>query len=363
VDSKEAKLILQEVHEGTYKTHMNGHSMARKILRAGYFWMTMENDYCLHVRKCHKCQVYADNIHVSPTTLNVLSTPWPFSMWGIDVIGAIEPKASNGHRFILVAIDYFTKWVEAASYANVTRKVVTKFIRKELICRYGIPERIITGNATNLNNHMMSELCEEFKIKHHNSSLYQPKMNGEVEAANKNIKKIIQKMVVTYKDWHEMLPFALHGYRTSVRTSTGATPFSLVYGMETVLPFEVEIPSLGVLMETKLEEAEWVQARYDQLSFIDEKRLAAVSHGQLYQKRMKKAFDKKVHPRMFCEGDLVVKKIISVQKYHRGKWMPNYESPYVVKKAFSGGALILTKMDGEELPLPVNSNTVKKFYA
>ena len=109
VDAKEAELILQEVHEGTFGTHMNGHSMARKILRARYFWMTMENDCCKLVRKCQKCQVYADNINVSPTTLNVLSTPWPFSMWGIDVIGAIEPKASNGHRFILVAIDYFTK--------------------------------------------------------------------------------------------------------------------------------------------------------------------------------------------------------------------------------------------------------------
>jgi len=358
VDAKEAELILQEIHEGTFGTHMNGHSMARKILRAGYFWMTMENDCCKHVRKCQKCQIYADNINVSPTALNVLSAPWPFSMWGIDVIGAIEPKASNGHRFILVAIDYFTKWVKATSYSNVTRKVVTKFIRKELIYRYGIPERIITDNATNLNNQMMNELCEEFKIKHHNSSPYRPKMNGAVEAANKNIKKIIQKMVVTYKDWHEMLPFALHGYRTSVRTSTGATPFSLVYGMEAVLPFEVEIPSRRVLMETKLEEAEWVKARYDQLNLIEEKRLAAVCHGQLYQKRMKKAFDKKVRPREFHEADLLVKKIISVQKDHRGKWMPNYEGPYVVKKAFSGGALILTRMDGEELPLPVNSDTV-----
>jgi len=169
-------------------------------------------------------------------------------------------------------------------------------------------------------------------------------------------------MVVTYKDWLEMLPFALHGYRTSVRTSIGATPFSLVYGMEVVLPFEVEIPSLRVLMETKLEEDEWVKARYDQLGFIEEKRLAAVCHGQLYQKRMKKAFDKKVPPREFHEGDLVVKKIISVQKDHRDKWMPNYEGSYVVKKAFSGGALILIRVDGEELPLPVNSDTVK-FYA
>ena len=159
-----------------------------------------------------------------------------------------------------------------------------------------------------------------------------------------------------------MLPFGLNGYLTSVRTSTGATPFSLVYGMEVVLPFEVKIPSLRVLMETKLEEVEWVQARYDQLNLIDEKRLAVVCHGQLYQNRMKKAFDKKVRPWEFHEGDLVVKKIIYVQKDHRGKWMPNYEGPYVVKKVFLGGALILTRMDGEELPLPVNS-AVKKFYA
>ena len=85
-------------------------------------------------------------------------------------------------------------------------------------------------------------MCTEFKIEHNNSSPYRPKMIGAVEAANKNIKKIIQKMGVNYKDWHEMLPFALHGYRTSVRTSTGATPFSLVYDMEVVLPIEVAIP-------------------------------------------------------------------------------------------------------------------------
>jgi len=300
---------------------------------------------------------------MAPITLNVMSTPWPFSMWGIDFIGAIEPKASNGHCFIRVTIDYFTKWVEAASYASMTRKVVTKFIKREWICRYGLPSKIITDNATNLNNQMMVELCEGFKIQHHNSSPNLPKINGAVETANKNIKKIVQKMVVTYKNWHEMLPFSLHGYRTSERTSTGATPYSLVYGMEAVLPFEVEISSLRVLMEIQLEEAKWVQARFDQLNLIEEKRLATVCHGQLYQRRMKKAFDKRVRPREFHEGKLVLKKILPIQKYHRGKWTPNYGGPYVVKKAFSGGALILTRMDGEELPLPINSDAVKIFYA
>jgi len=142
------------------------------------------------------------------------------------MIGKIEPKALNGHRFVLVAIDYFIQWVEAASYANMTKQVVVKFIKNQIICRYGVPSRIITHNGTYLNNKMMKDLCDDFKIEDHNSSPYRPQMNGAIEARNKNIKKILQKMVVTYRDWHEMLLFALHGYRTSVRTSTGATPFS-----------------------------------------------------------------------------------------------------------------------------------------
>ena len=88
-------------------------------------------------------------------------------------------------------------------------------------------------------------------------------MNGAVKATNKNVKKIVTKMTDTYKDWHEKLLFALHAYWTLVKTSTRVTPFSLVYGMEVVLPIEVEILSLRVLMEAKLEEAEWVQARYE----------------------------------------------------------------------------------------------------
>ena len=113
---------------------------------------------------CHKCQVYADRIHVPPTPLNVMTSPWPFAMWGIDMIGRIESSASNGHRFILVAIDYFTKWVEAASYKNVTKQVVTRFIKREIICRYGTPNKIITDNGSNLNTKIMKEMCEEFKI-------------------------------------------------------------------------------------------------------------------------------------------------------------------------------------------------------
>ena len=124
-------------------------------------------------------------------------------------------------------------------------------------------------------------------------------MNGAVKATNKNVKKIIAKTKETYKDWHGKLPFVLHAYQTGVRTSTGATPSLLVYRMEVVLPIEVEIPSLWVLREVKLKEAEWVQAQYEQLNLIEEKKMKAICHGQLYQKRMMRAHDKKIQPRQF----------------------------------------------------------------
>ena len=126
-----------------------------------------------------------------------------------------------------------------------------------------VSEIIISDNGFNLNNDMVIEVCTQFKIKHHNSVPYRPKINGMVEAANKNVKKIIAKATKTYRDWHEKLPFALHAYRIGVRTSIGETPYSLVYGMKAVLPIEVEISSLRVLREVELEEVEWVQAQYE----------------------------------------------------------------------------------------------------
>ena len=168
---------------------------------------------------------------------------------------------------------------------------------------------------------------------------------------------------MTVKDWHEMLPFTLHGYRTTMRMSTGATPYSLVYDLEVVLPIEVQIPSLRIMKDAGLNEDDWIQTRLDQLNLIDKNRLTTVCHGQMYQKRMIKAFNKKVRRQVYQVGDLVIKRIILPQGDPRGKWTPTYEGPFVVKNIFSGGAMILTTMDGDDLPHPVNANIVKIYYA
>ncbi|XP_055824426.1 uncharacterized protein LOC129892945 [Solanum dulcamara] len=211
VDAMEVTRLLEEIHAGICGPHMNGFTLAKKILRAGYFCMTMERD---------------------------------------------KPPASNEHRFILVAINYFTKWVKASTYKAVTKKVVEDFVRDNIVCRFGILESFIPDNAANLNSDLMKEICERFKIAHQNSTTYRPQMNGAVEVANKNIKKILRKIVDSHKQWHEKLPYALHGYRTTIRTSTRETPYMLVYGSEAIIHAEVEIASLRIIQEVGLDDTE-----------------------------------------------------------------------------------------------------------
>ncbi|XP_070025247.1 uncharacterized protein [Nicotiana sylvestris] len=138
------------------------------------------------------------------------------------------------------------KILRAASYRAVIKKVVVDFVRDGIVCRFGIPESIITDNGSNLNSDLMKAMCDTFRIRHRNSIAYRPQMNGAV-AANKNIKKILRKMIEKHKQWHEKLSFALLGYHTTVRISTRATPYMLVYGTEAVIPAEVEIPSLRII--------------------------------------------------------------------------------------------------------------------
>ncbi|XP_015060108.1 uncharacterized protein K02A2.6-like [Solanum pennellii] len=157
------------------------------------------------------------------------------------------------------------------TFKAVTKKAVVDFVHSNIICRFGIPRAIITDNAANLNSNLMKEVCEQFKIVHHNSTPYRPKANGAVEAANKNIKKILRRMVQGTRQWHEKLPFALLGYRTIVRTSIGATPYLLVYGTEAVIPTKVEIPFLRIIVEAEIQDTKWVKTRIEQLPLIDEK--------------------------------------------------------------------------------------------
>ncbi|XP_058189230.1 uncharacterized protein LOC131306819 [Rhododendron vialii] len=266
VNGVEATKIMEEIHEGVCGPHMSGVMLARKILRQGYFWSTMESQCIDYVRRCHKCQIHANLQHLFLSTLYGMTSLWPFSVWGINLIGMVQSSASNGHKFIPVAIDYFTKWVEAESYKTLTT----------------------------------------VQIQIHHSTVYRPQMNGAVKAANKNVEVIIKKTAESARDWHEQLPLALWGYRMSIRTSIGAVLPSLVYGMEAVLPIELEVPSLRVMAECG------------------------------YQRRIARAFNKKVKSRDLIEGDMVTKKIRAPVFDPCGKFRPKRSRPYIIKTILSG---------------------------
>ncbi|KAL6319909.1 hypothetical protein AAG906_036983 [Vitis piasezkii] len=180
------------------------------------------------------------------------------ALWGIKIIGKISSKSFNGHEFILVAIDYFTKWVEAASYARLTSFGVASFIISHIICRYGVPHRLISDRGVHFRVDV-DTLLLRYGIQHHRLSVYRSQTNRAVEATNKNIKRILQRMIETCGDCLEKLLFALWAYRSSFHTSTGATPYSLVYGMGAVLPIEIEMGSLRVALEQQISEADWAQ--------------------------------------------------------------------------------------------------------
>ena len=130
--------------------------------------------------------------------------------------------------------------MEATSYAKLNAAKVATFIRSHIICRYGVPHELILDRGVHFRGEV-DTLLQRYGIQHHRSSAYRPQTNGAVEATNKNIKRILRKMIETSRDWSENLPFALWAYHTSFRTSIGATPYSIVYGMEAVLLVEIEM--------------------------------------------------------------------------------------------------------------------------
>lgn len=201
--------------------------------------------------------------------------------------------------------------MEAALFVKLTKAQVAHFIKQNITCRYDLsPSKWIMLETATM---IWWTLCMPLKIHHQNSTPYRTKMNGVVEATNKSIKKLLQKMIETYQDYIK-LPFALFAYRTSIWSSSEGTPCSLFYGIEAVLLIEIKIPSLWILMETSLEEAKRVRNRFEQLNFIKEKRMTDLCHGQYYRKRIARAYDKKIKPRTFEKGDLVLTRFIYCDK-------------------------------------------------
>ena len=225
---------------------------------------------------------------------------------------------------------------------------------------------MISDNGTSFKNRQIEKMCAKFKIKHHFSTGYNPAANGQAEAFNKVLCKLLKKMVSQNKrHWHEKLLESLWAYRTTTRTPTKMTPYSLVYGGEAVLPLEVQIASLRVAIQEELNEDESAKLRLRELDILEEKCLRALQNLEAYQARMSRAFDKRVRRRSFKEGDLVLAVIRPMNITHRmqSKFEPKWEGPYIVKDVYSSGAYRIISPNGKYCPPPVNGKFLKRYYA
>jgi hypothetical protein len=198
--------------------------------------------------------------------MNSIVKSWPFRGWGLDFIGEIHPGSSKGHRFILVATDYFTKWAEAVPLRNMTHWEVISFVQEHIIYRFGIPQTLTTDQGSSFMSHQFREFTESMKIKLLNSSPYYVQANGQAKASNKVLIKIIKKRIKDNpRRWHENLSEALWAHRTSRHGATKVTPFELVYGQEAVLAVEVILQNLRITRQDYLPAKEYTELVMDKV--------------------------------------------------------------------------------------------------
>nr|KYP33867.1 Gypsy retrotransposon integrase-like protein 1 [Cajanus cajan] len=143
---EQAHYVLREIHEGVCGTHSGSRTLATKVVRAGYYWPTLAVDCTKFVQQCKPCQQHGPLTHNPPEELHSITTPWPFSVWGLDILGPFPPVKGQV-KFLIVAVDRFTKWIEAEAVATIMANNVQKFFWKNVVTRFGIPYALITDNG------------------------------------------------------------------------------------------------------------------------------------------------------------------------------------------------------------------------
>ncbi|KAH9750796.1 Ribonuclease H [Citrus sinensis] len=360
LDEDDADYVLREVHEGICGNHSGGRSLAHKVLRQGYFWPTMHQDAQEKTRSCVSCQSFASFSNQPPEKLTSMASPWPFAQWGIDLIGPL-PKGRGAATHAIVAIDYFTKWIEVEALSKITEKKTTDFVWRNLVCRYGIPYALVTDNGRQFDNHSFRDFCQNLGIELKYCSPAHPQSNGQAEAANKTIKRLLKTRLGAKKGaWVDELSGVLWAYRTTHKTATGETPFALAFGHEAVVPTEIGTTTHRTYHFNEQENDEQICLNLDLLT---EKREQAAERSVIYQQRVARYYNQKVNIRQFKVGDWVLRRVNQNTKDSTQRVLgPNWEGPYRVKQLVGPGAYKLVRMDGHEVKRPWNAAHLRKYF-
>ncbi|XP_024016866.1 uncharacterized protein LOC112090245 [Eutrema salsugineum] len=336
ISEEEVPEILFHCHRSNYAEHFATDKTVAKVLQTDYWWPTMFKDAHKFVSKCDGCQRQGNISKRKEMPQNFIQEVEVFDVWGIDFMGPFP--SSFGNKYILVAVDYVSKWVEAIASPTNDTKVVMKMFKSTIFPRFGVPRLVISDGGSHFINKVFENLLKKNGVKHKVATPYHPQTSGQVEVSNRELKRILEKTIgPTRKDWSAKLDDALWAYRTAFKTPLGTTPFQLVYGKACHLPWELEL------------RAEWAKRKlnYDiqTANELDEIRHNAYENSKIYKEKTKEFYDRKIVHKTFSPNDQVLL-YNSRLKLFPGKLKSRWSGPFKIKEVLPYGAVVLWNRQG-----------------
>ncbi|GJX84779.1 reverse transcriptase domain-containing protein [Tanacetum coccineum] len=281
-----------------------------------------------------------------------------FDVWGLDFMGPFPD--SRGNKYILVVVDYVSKWVKAQALPTNDARVVLKFL-KGLFARFGVPKALISDRGTHFCNSQLEKALQKYGVTHKISTAYHPQTNGKTEVTNRAIKRILERSVgYNPKDWSKKLNDALWAFRTAHKTPTVCTPFRLVYEKACHLPVEVEHKAYWALKQCSMDLTAVAKNHFMALNELMELRDEAYENTRIYKEKIKKWHDSRLRgDKNFTAGDKVLL-FNSRFRLHPGKLKSKWSGPFTVKTMYPYGAVEIT--DKNNFSFKVNGHRLKKYY-